>query len=85
MSVNLDDEHQVLWRAPQVGRLLVFRGAKNREVFPAAAMDGFTAARTTSNDPRLPHETISLSLANNQRFARGPNEHLPYIQENRQT
>jgi hypothetical protein len=94
MSVKLNDEHQVPWRAPPVGRLLVFRGVKNREVFPAAATgpthaldgwsrmatpglsvagnaqrNGFTAARTTSNDPLLPYETISFSLAKNQRFA----------------
>ena len=47
-----------------------------------AQRNGFTAARTTSNDPRPPHETISLSSANNQRFARRPNGHLPYIREN---
>jgi hypothetical protein len=34
------------------GSILVFRSVKNREVFPAASMDGFTAVRKTSNDPR---------------------------------
>jgi hypothetical protein len=136
MRVKLNDEHQVPWRAPQVGRLLVFRSVQNRgsshatsgaatdgghwlaamqesiasQVCPSAAAgathalrgwqktatpglreawnaqrNGFTAARTTSNDPRLPQETISISLAKDQRFARRPNWHLPYIRENRQT
>jgi hypothetical protein len=72
MSVKFNDEHQVLWRAPQVGRLLVFRGVQNREVSPAASMDGFTPARTTSNDPRLPYETISLSLQRISALRAGP-------------
>jgi DNA-binding beta-propeller fold protein YncE len=114
MRVKLNDEHQVPWRAPQVGRLLVFRGVQNggsshatsgaatdgghwlaamqesitSQVCPSAAAgathalrgwqktatpglreawnaqrNGCTAARTTSNDPRLPQETISILKA----------------------
>ena len=34
-------------------RMLVVRGVKNMDVFPEASMDGSTASRTTSDDPRL--------------------------------
>jgi hypothetical protein len=37
--------------APQVDRLTCFSGRQKQEVFAAASMDGFTAARKTSNDP----------------------------------
>jgi hypothetical protein len=93
MSVNLNDEHQVPWRASQVDRLLVFRGVQNRARRMRRAgisTDGNSpafwalrdrnspksfdhsvqgrifggaqpAARTTSDDPRLPYKTISFS------------------------
>jgi hypothetical protein len=33
--------------------MLVFRGVRNRDVSPEASKDGYTASRTTSNDPLL--------------------------------
>jgi hypothetical protein len=36
----------------QVGRLTCFPGRAKQEVSPEASMDGFTASRKTSNDPR---------------------------------
>jgi hypothetical protein len=63
----------------------LFSGARETGSFAHTATDGFTEARTTSNDPRRPHETISFSSAKNQRFVRRQNDHLPYIRENQQT
>jgi hypothetical protein len=40
------------------------RGAKNTEVFPAAAMDGFTAARDVSSGSRLLRRAIRVSMNN---------------------
>jgi hypothetical protein len=48
----IHDAHRALSGASQVDRLLVLRGVKNTDVFLEASMDGFTASRRTSNDPR---------------------------------
>jgi hypothetical protein len=52
MSVKLNDEHQVPWRAPQVGRLLVFRGVRNRKFRPQPP--GVRRMRRTGVQGRTP-------------------------------